>query len=217
MKPLDTSRYRLDPPPQNKQNDPNAWRGALDNAHAQLEHQYLRIMNLEMLLKYGDKVRGALRVAGLRGALRGAAAAACTPARDRGPNSAMHPRMQTWRAQNQMSEAAHKALEAEVAATRRRVNELNQERKLSQTAAGEARARACSPACPPAHARRAAAAAPCTPLRGSSLEAPGHLVGSCPPLFARHVAPPPAGCACRRRTAQAVPRVLQRGGQERGD
>ncbi len=29
----------------------------MDNAHAQLEHQYNRIQNLELLLKYGDKVR----------------------------------------------------------------------------------------------------------------------------------------------------------------
>lgn len=57
MKPLDTSRYRLDTPAANKQNDHGAWRSCLDNAHAQLEHQYLRILNLELLLKYGDKVR----------------------------------------------------------------------------------------------------------------------------------------------------------------
>jgi pre-mRNA-splicing factor SPF27 len=57
MAPLDTSRYRLDPPGPTKRNDFNAWKSALDNAHAQLEHQYLRILNLELLLKYGDKVR----------------------------------------------------------------------------------------------------------------------------------------------------------------
>jgi pre-mRNA-splicing factor SPF27 len=57
MKPLDTSRYRLDTPGASKQNDYGAWHSSLDNANAQLEHQYLRIMNLELLLKYGDKVR----------------------------------------------------------------------------------------------------------------------------------------------------------------
>jgi hypothetical protein len=58
MTPLDTSRYRLDPPGPTKRNDFNAWKSALDNAHSQLEHQYLRILNLELLLKYGDKVGG---------------------------------------------------------------------------------------------------------------------------------------------------------------
>jgi len=57
MKPLDTSRYRLDAPVASKQNDYGAWRSAVDNANAQLEHQYLRILNLDLLLKYGDKVR----------------------------------------------------------------------------------------------------------------------------------------------------------------
>ncbi len=56
MASLDTSRYRLEPPPMTKRNDPNAWKAALDNAHAQLEHQYTRIQNLELLLKNGDKV-----------------------------------------------------------------------------------------------------------------------------------------------------------------
>lgn len=52
LQPLDTSRYRLDPPPQARRNDYSAWRSALDNAHAQLEHQLLRIDNLELALKY---------------------------------------------------------------------------------------------------------------------------------------------------------------------
>ncbi|GIL61018.1 hypothetical protein Vafri_15441 [Volvox africanus] len=55
MKPLDTTRYRLDPPPQNRRGDVNAWREALNNAHSQLEHQHLRILNQELLLKHGDK------------------------------------------------------------------------------------------------------------------------------------------------------------------
>ena len=42
MEPLDTSRFRLAPPPANKQSDFNAWRKATDNAHSQLEHQYNR-------------------------------------------------------------------------------------------------------------------------------------------------------------------------------
>lgn len=39
---MDTARYSLDPPPPTKRSDHTAWRAALDNAHAQLEHQYNR-------------------------------------------------------------------------------------------------------------------------------------------------------------------------------
>ncbi len=39
---MDTTRYRLDPPPLNRHNDISAWRSALENAHSQLEHQYNR-------------------------------------------------------------------------------------------------------------------------------------------------------------------------------
>ena len=39
---MDTTRYRLDPPPLNRRNDISAWRAAVDNAHSQLEHQYNR-------------------------------------------------------------------------------------------------------------------------------------------------------------------------------
>jgi pre-mRNA-splicing factor SPF27 len=56
MQPLDTTRYRLDPPPQNKRGDLGAWKQAVENANSQLEHQHLRILNQELLLKHGDKV-----------------------------------------------------------------------------------------------------------------------------------------------------------------
>uniref|UniRef100_A0A7R9VI47 Pre-mRNA-splicing factor SPF27 n=1 Tax=Chlamydomonas euryale TaxID=1486919 RepID=A0A7R9VI47_9CHLO len=55
MAQLDTTRYRLDAPQGTKRHDFGAWRAAADNAHAQLEHQYLRIANLELLLRHGDK------------------------------------------------------------------------------------------------------------------------------------------------------------------
>ncbi|KAL6756456.1 Pre-mRNA-splicing factor SPF27 [Haematococcus lacustris] len=55
MAAIDTSRFRLDPPAASKRNDLAAWKAALDNAHSQLEHQYTRILNLELVLKYGDK------------------------------------------------------------------------------------------------------------------------------------------------------------------
>ena len=57
MPPLDATRYMLNPPAQARRNDVGEWKRSLDNASAQLEHQYLRILNLELLLKYGDKVR----------------------------------------------------------------------------------------------------------------------------------------------------------------
>mmetsp|Transcript_17542 Transcript_17542/g.30100 ORF Transcript_17542/g.30100 Transcript_17542/m.30100 type:complete len:311 (+) Transcript_17542:63-995(+) len=55
MQPLATDRYRLDRPSQSRTNDVNAWKSSVENAHSQLEHQYNRIQNLELLLKYGDK------------------------------------------------------------------------------------------------------------------------------------------------------------------
>ena len=48
----DTMRYRLDPPPQSKREDVEAWKEAIDNARAQLEHQATRCANLELALKY---------------------------------------------------------------------------------------------------------------------------------------------------------------------
>lgn len=53
---MDTARYRLDPPsalPGAAAAGAEAWRVALDNAHAQLEHQHARIVNLELLTRYG--------------------------------------------------------------------------------------------------------------------------------------------------------------------
>ncbi|KAG2423515.1 hypothetical protein HXX76_015263 [Chlamydomonas incerta] len=55
LAPLDAVRYRLEPPPQARRGDVGAWRAAADNGAAQLEHQHLRILNQELLLKYGDK------------------------------------------------------------------------------------------------------------------------------------------------------------------
>lgn len=53
MQAMDTARYGLEPPPPSRRNDFNAWRAALDNAYAQLEHQHNRLLNLELLLKFG--------------------------------------------------------------------------------------------------------------------------------------------------------------------
>jgi len=44
---IDVTRYRLPPPP--VPNDLNAWKDCLNNANTQLEHQYLRLSNLERM------------------------------------------------------------------------------------------------------------------------------------------------------------------------
>ena len=77
LAPLDTQRYRLDPPRGAAAEDPAAWRAALANAKAQLEHQHLRVLNLELLLKYGpDLWKVENRGVEQAGALYAAAAAA---------------------------------------------------------------------------------------------------------------------------------------------
>jgi len=53
LRAIDTTRYELQPPAQNKQNDINAWKVAIQNCQTQLQHQYLRLENLELLQAYG--------------------------------------------------------------------------------------------------------------------------------------------------------------------
>ncbi|KAK3238373.1 hypothetical protein CYMTET_51609 [Cymbomonas tetramitiformis] len=50
---IDTARYALQQPPLNRRNDVGAWKQAVNNARAQLEHQALRLTNLELLAKFG--------------------------------------------------------------------------------------------------------------------------------------------------------------------
>lgn len=50
---LDLVRYSLNKPDASKLGDLRAWQAALDNAHSQLQHQDNRLLNLELLLKYG--------------------------------------------------------------------------------------------------------------------------------------------------------------------
>lgn len=48
-------RYNLNAPAPTQRGDPAAWRDALANAHAQLEQQHNRLLNLELLLKFGPR------------------------------------------------------------------------------------------------------------------------------------------------------------------
>ena len=42
MAKFDTSRYQMDPPPEHLRDDEAAWKTAVENAQAQLEHQATR-------------------------------------------------------------------------------------------------------------------------------------------------------------------------------
>jgi pre-mRNA-splicing factor SPF27 len=53
MEQLNMKRYELPPPPTNKLSELSAWQESVDNSMAQLEHQSIRAMNLELMLKYG--------------------------------------------------------------------------------------------------------------------------------------------------------------------
>lgn len=53
---MDVERYNLNPPAAAQWTNPDAWRAALDNASAQLEHQHNRLVNLELMLKFGPEV-----------------------------------------------------------------------------------------------------------------------------------------------------------------
>jgi len=50
---LSMKRYELPPPPPGKMTDVTAWAECVDNSYAQLEHQAIRLMNLELLQENG--------------------------------------------------------------------------------------------------------------------------------------------------------------------
>ncbi|KAI9193695.1 Pre-mRNA-splicing factor SPF27 [Polychytrium aggregatum] len=50
---IDISKFRLDAPAEDQADDPDAWLAAVENAHAQLEHQHNRLINLELMNKFG--------------------------------------------------------------------------------------------------------------------------------------------------------------------
>lgn len=53
LEPLSMKRYELPPPPAGKLGDLQSWNEAVENSMAQLEHQAIRAMNLELMLDYG--------------------------------------------------------------------------------------------------------------------------------------------------------------------
>ncbi|XP_053698281.1 pre-mRNA-splicing factor SPF27 [Sabethes cyaneus] len=53
MESLSMKRYELPPPPAGKMSEVSAWTESVDNSMAQLEHQAVRAMNLDLMMEYG--------------------------------------------------------------------------------------------------------------------------------------------------------------------
>ncbi|VDL60821.1 unnamed protein product [Hymenolepis diminuta] len=98
MEMLSMKRYELPPPPTSKLTDLRAWQEAIENAHAQLEHQVIRLNNLELMTEFGSTV---------------------------------------WKTYNEELEKILKKHEKELLEIRRRVQEINWQRKQEQTKSGE--------------------------------------------------------------------------------
>lgn len=55
METMTTKRYELPAPPAGKLGEIQAWQESVDNSLAQLEHQSIRSLNLELMSKYGTE------------------------------------------------------------------------------------------------------------------------------------------------------------------
>lgn len=53
METISTKRYELPPPPAGKLGEIQSWQESVDNSLAQLEHQSIRSLNLDLMNKYG--------------------------------------------------------------------------------------------------------------------------------------------------------------------
>ncbi|XP_055903219.1 pre-mRNA-splicing factor SPF27 [Eupeodes corollae] len=53
METLSMKRYELPPPSTGKLSELSAWQESIENSMAQLEHQWTRAMNLELMVEYG--------------------------------------------------------------------------------------------------------------------------------------------------------------------
>jgi len=53
MEPLSMKRYELPPPPPSKISELSAWQESVENSYAQLEHQSVRALNLELMIEFG--------------------------------------------------------------------------------------------------------------------------------------------------------------------
>lgn len=63
METLSTRRYELPAPPSGKLGEIQAWQESIDNSMAQLEHQAIRSLNLDLMSKYGSETwKAALEV-----------------------------------------------------------------------------------------------------------------------------------------------------------
>lgn len=52
METMSMKRYELPPPPSGKMSEISAWTECVENSQAQLEHQSVRILNLQLMLEY---------------------------------------------------------------------------------------------------------------------------------------------------------------------
>ena len=50
---VDMTRYKVEPPPEEERDSLEAWQRAVDNAHSQLQMTKTRMVNLELMNKYG--------------------------------------------------------------------------------------------------------------------------------------------------------------------